>query len=671
MEGETPDAVEESKDEERHAPQSSEVNTMEAEPAAAEDEENIAREFLSDLVDLIASAEEKLASPGGAAAEADAVIPEEKSPLILDENNDTSAVEVAARPLQEEKLASPRSVAVVAEADAVISEEKSPLVVDGNNNDPSAMEVSSEVTDLSLQEEKLESPQVCGAAVEAAEADTVIPEEKSPLVVDGNNNDPSGTEVSSEVSDHPFQDTTVEQHGSVVSVNGGDKLCVENTKDIVTFPPDAAAKNLQEIATSLAKVDIKSVDEKCDIFTVNTSQDLSSIQAGASVVACEVSSKFSSSNEDAIGKKEETVGDVSSPLLDEPVSLPNGNAPLDVPSSPKAVVRVKEETTSPQSSSIASVERPSIAEANLRSVKFEALSPGCCLTVDAEVNEVSSEICQNLGSDSTLQVRNPPSQSPKQEIGELKMEFQESSSCPDDQSNPIVSLQSIDELVDNDKNAINNSAKVEAPHKSVSNELFEGPIGYENPDNFDDSQYVTPVIYGCSVCFTIVGCTRESFIRHQKEYHWISLQCKVCKRKFSTTKGYENHMTTHIRYPCLHCPKEFRHQLEVEDHQGQHFSNKLFRCDRCGEEFYLRATLMQHRSFMGEKCPEILSNVHKIQEQLSSTQYEELVKCRSGCKLMIPKSMMKAHIKDHADKIQEAHNESRKRAKRVRLESDV
>lgn len=200
-------------------------------------------------------------------------------------------------------------------------------------------------------------------------------------------------------------------------------------------------------------------------------------------------------------------------------------------------------------------------------------------------------------------------------------------------------------------------------------QLFEGPIGYD--EDFDKTPTVRTLVYGCGICFTIVGCSQESFQLHQKAHHKLLLKCKVCKRKYATKKGYENHMMTHIRYPCLHCPKEFRHLIEVEEHQRKHFPQKLLRCEMCGQEFYLQASLKQHRSFMGDQCVEIQRSARKIQQQLVTMKSEELVKCVSGCSNMIPKSRMEEHINYHYNKTPWAVTPSRKIKKKKRYECDV
>lgn len=295
-------------------------------------------------------------------------------------------------------------------------------------------------------------------------------------------------------------------------------------------------------------------------------------------------------------------------------------------------------------------------------------------------NEICTEALKEIYMPIKHEAFDSTEEQTKMEILHRKEDFAEMSkvveiSVSEDSSSSGVPLGT--ESINSENNPLeltelNNNVFKDDPCKAESenednSQLFEGPIGYGT--DLDDSPPMKSMAYGCGICYSIVGYTRESFNRHQKNYHWISLQCKVCKKTFATTKGYENHMTSHIRYPCLHCPKEFKHLLEVEDHQGQHFSNKLIRCERCGEEFYLLATLNQHHFFMGKQCIEIQKNVRRIQEQLKSPlNNEELVKYSKGKTSQTLKRGMEEHSKNHSDAGDTSKStvQTRRRSKRVK-----
>ena len=85
-------------------------------------------------------------------------------------------------------------------------------------------------------------------------------------------------------------------------------------------------------------------------------------------------------------------------------------------------------------------------------------------------------------------------------------------------------------------------------------------------------------------------------------------KCETCGRRYALSKSLKRHLLSAVhagdgRLKCKTCEKRFTTKYALKEHVRRHTgSEKLYKCEKCGEEFALRLSLQLHMSIL-EKRP--------------------------------------------------------------------
>ncbi|XP_067132807.1 putative zinc finger protein 66 isoform X2 [Centruroides vittatus] len=88
---------------------------------------------------------------------------------------------------------------------------------------------------------------------------------------------------------------------------------------------------------------------------------------------------------------------------------------------------------------------------------------------------------------------------------------------------------------------------------------------------------------------------RHLFISSRKR-----LECYICKKTFSYSILYGNHLFEHSNrrtYACNVCKKQFFFKCYFEEHKKSHIEGTPFSCSKCKKQFKLLSELAKHRKY--------------------------------------------------------------------------
>ncbi|XP_068082038.1 zinc finger protein 341-like [Anabrus simplex] len=137
--------------------------------------------------------------------------------------------------------------------------------------------------------------------------------------------------------------------------------------------------------------------------------------------------------------------------------------------------------------------------------------------------------------------------------------------------------------------------------------------------------------------------------------------CTKCKRKFTSSKGLEHHLsTTDHNYPCPNCGKVFTCERYLRRHLPTHGAPEAYKCPVCNKGFRTQQYLNNHRSIhTGEKpytcqhCPAAFRHKNKLARHSLIHQAMKKFKCPFqedlGCtKSFYRQDKLKLHILTHS-----------------------
>ena len=111
----------------------------------------------------------------------------------------------------------------------------------------------------------------------------------------------------------------------------------------------------------------------------------------------------------------------------------------------------------------------------------------------------------------------------------------------------------------------------------------------------------------CKICKHFIG-SKEKLEKHVKEKHGKSSKRSHKKSEMSEDKSFDE---DGLKFQCKFCPKTFRFQAHVSQHERSHTKEKPFECHRCNKAFTAKCNLKAHmethksleeRSFKCDKC---------------------------------------------------------------------
>ena len=111
----------------------------------------------------------------------------------------------------------------------------------------------------------------------------------------------------------------------------------------------------------------------------------------------------------------------------------------------------------------------------------------------------------------------------------------------------------------------------------------------------------------CKICKHFIG-SKEKLEKHVKEQHGKSNKRSHKKSEMSEDKSFDE---DGLKFRCKFCPKTFRFQAHVSQHERSHTKEKPFVCHLCDKAFTAKCNLKAHmethksleeRSFKCDKC---------------------------------------------------------------------
>ena len=80
-----------------------------------------------------------------------------------------------------------------------------------------------------------------------------------------------------------------------------------------------------------------------------------------------------------------------------------------------------------------------------------------------------------------------------------------------------------------------------------------------------------------------------------------SLECKDCKKNFTSSSSLFTHRKMHNEQPkfkCQICQKEFFQKINLTNHTKTHNAqNRSYSCGKCEKKFFERSHLQRHQNF--------------------------------------------------------------------------
>lgn len=79
-----------------------------------------------------------------------------------------------------------------------------------------------------------------------------------------------------------------------------------------------------------------------------------------------------------------------------------------------------------------------------------------------------------------------------------------------------------------------------------------------------------------------------------------SLECKDCKKNFTSSSSLFTHRKMHNETPkfkCQICQKEFFQKINLTNHIKTHDGNRSYSCGKCDKKFFERSHLQRHQNF--------------------------------------------------------------------------
>lgn len=98
----------------------------------------------------------------------------------------------------------------------------------------------------------------------------------------------------------------------------------------------------------------------------------------------------------------------------------------------------------------------------------------------------------------------------------------------------------------------------------------------------------------CQICVETLNSSQ--FLRlHQTLKSYLSLQCKICGKKYATRTRVKNHESSHVKKAtCEVCGKQFVHKHSLERHSIVHTGEKPYQCSICGLRVSQSSALKRH-----------------------------------------------------------------------------
>ena len=102
-------------------------------------------------------------------------------------------------------------------------------------------------------------------------------------------------------------------------------------------------------------------------------------------------------------------------------------------------------------------------------------------------------------------------------------------------------------------------------------------------------------LISCETC-NITFSKTYNLEKHNKIYHsgWSRLNCKLCKKSYTSTRDLKLHITSHTGerpYLCTECPKTYRLPNHLKEHLSIHSGQKPYSCSLCKKCFSNASTL--------------------------------------------------------------------------------
>ncbi|XP_023230172.1 zinc finger protein 43-like isoform X2 [Centruroides sculpturatus] len=148
---------------------------------------------------------------------------------------------------------------------------------------------------------------------------------------------------------------------------------------------------------------------------------------------------------------------------------------------------------------------------------------------------------------------------------------------------------------------------------------------------------------------------RHLFISSRKK-----LECYICKKTFSYSILYGNHLFEHSNkrtYPCNVCKKQFFFKCYFEEHKKSHIEGTPFSCSKCKKRFKLSSELVKHRKyhFKVKCCSKVGRNlckryVKEVKSRKLKYSKNRLFLCEICGKIFHCQSYFGTHLMYHSDK---------------------
>ncbi|XP_026754003.2 zinc finger protein ZFP2-like [Galleria mellonella] len=166
--------------------------------------------------------------------------------------------------------------------------------------------------------------------------------------------------------------------------------------------------------------------------------------------------------------------------------------------------------------------------------------------------------------------------------------------------------------------------------------------------------------YSCQLCPATYS-TREALRAHIDQMkHEMIYKCEVCSQKFTSKSQHNRHLASvhsDIKpFKCKHCPRTFRLETSLPEHENLHTKQNLYQCDICNKMLKHKQTLKKHiqwhlglqRKLICELCGGTFNDQCNLRKHVQTVHQKlKLYKCQLCPKEFAANKGLKVHMRQH------------------------